>query len=53
MPALNQEFIEENPPMKRVLAVQDEPQFIMDAFFDLKCVRPMPVYSVPGLIDHF
>lgn len=53
LPALNQEFIEENPPMKRVLAVQDEPQFILDAFFDLKCVRPMPVYSVPGLIDHF
>ncbi|APJ77462.1 TPA: major capsid protein [Escherichia coli] len=53
LPALNQEFIEENPPMSRVLAVQDEPQFIMDAFFDLKCVRPMPVYSVPGLIDHF
>lgn len=53
LPALNQEFIEENPPMGRVLAVQDEPQFIMDAFFDLKCVRPMPVYSVPGLIDHF
>lgn len=53
LPALNQEFIEENPPMKRVLAVQDEPEFILDAFFDLKCVRPMPVYSVPGLIDHF
>lgn len=53
LPQLNQEFIEENPPMKRVLAVQDEPQFILDAFFDLKCVRPMPVYSVPGLIDHF
>lgn len=53
LPVLNQEFIEENPPMSRVLAVQDEPQFIMDAFFDLKCVRPMPVYSVPGLIDHF
>lgn len=53
LPALNQEFIEENPPMSRVLAVQDEPQFILDAFFDLKCVRPMPVYSVPGLIDHF
>lgn len=53
LPALNQQFIEENPPMSRVLAVQNEPQFIMDAFFDLKCVRPMPVYSVPGLIDHF
>lgn len=52
-PVLNQEFIEENPPLSRVLAVQDEPQFILDAFFDLRCVRPMPVYSVPGLVDHF
>lgn len=53
LPGLNQQFIEENPPMSRVLAVQDEPQFILDAFFDLRCVRPMPVYSVPGLVDHF
>ncbi|MEL4867860.1 major capsid protein [Pantoea agglomerans] len=52
-PTLNQEFIEENPPVDRVIAVQDEPQFIMDVFFDLKCARPMPVYSVPGYIDHF
>jgi hypothetical protein len=25
----------------------------MDAFFDCKMARPMPMYSVPGLIDHF
>lgn len=61
LPTLNKQFIEENPPLNRVLAVQNssgepdqgEPQFIMDAFFDLKCARPMPVYSVPGYIDHF
>lgn len=53
LPKLNREFIEENPPMQRVLAVQNEPQFIADMLFNLRCVRPMPVYSVPGLIDHF
>ncbi len=53
LPTLNQEFIEENPPIDRVIAVQDEPQFMMDVYFDLKCARPMPTYSVPGYIDHF
>ena len=53
LPALNASFIEENPPIDRVIAVQDEPQFIWDWYFDLKTTRPMPVYSVPGLIDHF
>jgi len=52
-PLLNQAFIEENPPISRVVAVPDEPEFIFDSYFDLKCARPMPVYSVPGLIDHF
>jgi hypothetical protein len=53
LPTLSQQFIEENTPLDRVIAVTDEPHFIMDAYFDIKCARPMPVYSVPGLIDHF
>ena len=53
LPALNASFIEENPPIDRVVAVTTEPDLLFDAFFDLKCARPMPVYSVPGLIDHF
>lgn len=53
LPALNASFIEENPPIDRVVAVTDEPEFIWDWYFDLKTTRPMPVYSVPGLIDHF
>lgn len=53
LPKLNQDFIEENPPIKRVIAVQNEPQFFADFWFDLKTSRPMPVYSVPGLVDHF
>ena len=53
LPALNASFIEENPPIDRVIAVPSEPHIILDAFFNLKCARPMPTYSVPGLIDHF
>lgn len=52
-PVLNSEFIHENPPIDRALAVQDEPQFILDAFFQLNCVRPMPVYGIPGFQSHF
>ncbi len=53
LPTLSAQFIEENPPIDRVIAVPSEPQFIFDAYFDLTCARPMPAYSVPGLIDHF
>jgi hypothetical protein len=53
LPALNASFIEENPPVDRVIAVTSEPDIILDAHFNMKCARPMPTYSVPGLIDHF
>lgn len=53
LPQLNSEFITENVPVKRSLAVQNEPELILDCLFKLSCVRPMPVYSVPGLVDHF
>ncbi|QKI28889.1 VP1 [Trichosanthes kirilowii gokushovirus] len=53
LPALNGTFIRENPPIDRVIAVQSEPHFLADIWHDLKSTRPMPVYSVPGLIDHF
>lgn len=53
LPVLDDTFIVENPPVDRVIAVPAEPHFILDGFFNLKCARPMPVYSVPGLIDHF
>ena len=53
LPVLNSTFISENPPIDRVIAVPSEPHFIGDFYFNLKCARPMPVYSVPGLIDHF
>jgi len=53
LPVLNKDFIEENMPIERVVAVVDEPTFTFDAFFDISATRPMPVYSVPGLVDHF
>lgn len=53
LPKLNADFIIDQPPIGRVVAVQDEPQFLFDSYMRLKCVRPMPVYSVPGLVDHF
>jgi hypothetical protein len=52
-PQLGKTFIEENPPISRVVAVQSEPEFLFDSFFDMQCVRPMPVYSIPGMVDHF
>jgi len=53
LPILGDTFIKDTPPIDRVVAVQTEPHFIFDSFFTIKCARPMPVYSVPGLIDHF
>ncbi|AXH75520.1 MAG: major capsid protein [Microviridae sp.] len=52
-PVLDNTFIVENPPVDRVIAVQTEPHFLFDSQFTIRCARPMPVYGVPGLIDHF
>ncbi len=53
LPVLNASFIEDDPPVDRVIAVVAEPHFIFDSYFKMQTARPMPVYSVPGLIDHF
>lgn len=55
-PMLNDAFIQDMPPVSRVVAVgsaANGQQFIFDSFFDCRTVRAMPLYSVPGLIDHF
>jgi hypothetical protein len=52
-PNLNETFIEDNPPLDRVIAVPSEPHLLFDSYINLHCARPMPVYSVPGLVDHF
>ena len=53
LPSLNSSFIEDATPVDRVVAVPAEPNFIFDSYFKMNCTRPMPVYSIPGLIDHF
>jgi hypothetical protein len=56
LPTLNSTFITENVPMSRVVAVgaaANGQQFIFDSMINIRTVRPMPLYSVPGLIDHF
>jgi hypothetical protein len=56
LPTLNSTFIQENPPISRIVAVgpaANGQQFLCDTFFNNRVARPMPLYSVPGLIDHF
>lgn len=56
LPTLNDTFIKDTPPLSRNLAVgaaANGQQLLLDAFFDITAARPLPMYSVPGLIDHF
>ena len=56
LPTLNSTFIQDTPPLSRNLAVgsaANGQQLLLDAFFNITAARPMPMYSVPGLIDHF
>lgn len=55
-PSLNSDFIEQNTPLERAVAVgaaAGGQQFIFDSIMQIQAVRPLPMYSVPGLIDHF
>lgn len=55
LPTLSGDWLQETSAnVDRTLAVQSEleDQFICDFSFHLKTVRPMPLYSVPGLVDH-
>lgn len=49
LPVLNSSFVVDETPLDRCVAIPAEHHFILDAWFDLKCTRPMPVFSVPGL----
>lgn len=50
LPKLSSEFIECNTPINRTLAVQDEPDLILDIWFDIKATRPLPVTANPSLL---
>lgn len=53
LPALSDEFIQDHPPISRVVAVPSYPHFLLDVKFNLKCIRPMPMYGIPGMMGHF
>lgn len=52
LPTLGATFIQYNTPGSRIYAagaLSDKVQVLFDSVFDIKCTRPMPTYSVPGL----
>lgn len=55
-PTLNSQFMKEDPSnVDRILAVAsspDTPQFMVSSYFNVRAVRPLPTYSVPGFVDH-
>lgn len=53
LPVLNDNFIQDNPPISRIVAVNTEPQILFDSYFDFKCARPMPVNSIPARLGRF
>lgn len=56
VPSLSDGWIREDKSnVDRVLAVQSSVanQFWVDMYISNQCTRPMPMYSVPGLLDHF
>lgn len=55
LPALSDEWIrEDSKTVDRVLAVTSNVsnQLFADIYVANRCTRPMPMYSIPGLIDH-
>lgn len=48
LPVLNSAFIESTTPIARILAVPSEPAILLDCYFNIISVRPMPMYSIPG-----
>lgn len=55
-PLLNQTFIEDNPPMTRVLAAgtqANNQQYIADILYQRTAVRPIPTYGTPVTLGRF
>lgn len=53
-PSLGNNFIkQESGPVDQVLAItSNNYHFICNFYFDTTMTRPMPVFSIPGLLDH-
>lgn len=53
MPTLDSTFIQDDPPVDRIIATPTEPHFKFDGYCNYHHTRAMPTYSIPGFIDHF
>lgn len=53
LPVWGASLIEHNPPIDRIVAVPTEHQFMLDAYLKVTHVQALPVYGVPGMMDHF
>lgn len=53
LPTLSDQFIQDNPPVDRVIATKNYPHFLIDIGFKYHTTRAMPMYGIPGLVDHF
>lgn len=56
LPTLGATFIQDTPPISRIIAAgtaANGAQFLFDSLFQTQAARPMPMYSVPGMIDRF
>lgn len=53
-PSLNAAFIVANTgtPLDRAIQVPSQPHAIFDIYFDIRAARPMPLYGIPGMMDH-
>lgn len=50
LPTLSQDWLAtDRSVIDRTIAVQNQPQFIMDVLVENDAVRPMPIYGTPGL----
>lgn len=58
LPTLGGTWIQQETPISRVLQGDYDGdlrhcQIILDTYFDLTCVRRLPMRSIPGMVDHF
>lgn len=53
LPTLSDQFIQDSPPIERVIATKNYPHFLIDIGFKYHTTRAMPMYGIPGLVDHF
>lgn len=53
LPTLSDQFIQDKPPVGRVVAIKNYPHFLIDIGFKYHTTRAMPMYGIPGLVDHF